>query len=572
MGVSEQECGRLLDALRLELDRLCSQKVALAEQNRRLSVELKSHSCVPIAPFCGQAAPRPGSGSGEIFDVEVFCAEPPAAVGVPAPRCQFQEEASVVGKSEGDEQTVGVRFDQKAEPREAEATQSQTSVRRVRSPRRFNTKVSGLDAEDSDAWFAARLRKFLPTEGNQCGGRLAEFVKSQLFERTSFVVIILNVVYSMYKTDHLARTLSNEKVAWMSLIEYSFVAVFVIELGLKMVTYRGHMFFNKDAGWNAFDTLIVGSSVLELVMEYAGATMLDVGSMRILRTLRVLRLLRVFRAFRFLDELRLMVSCLLGSLPSLLWSSVLILATLLVFSLAFVQLVTQFQIDNPEKLAKDIVLKSRIEKHFSSIAVSMMALFQAGTGGISWGELFDVAAEVGPMGAITYTLFIVFFIFAFLNIITSIFVDNAMKLAEPDHEELLLQKRKGDRKLARELAELMREIDKDGDGMVSWEEMKRLHAHPDIRDRLDMAGISISDVDGFFSTLCNLSGIEHVDIDTFVSTCLQMKGGATSLDMQTVLVQLHEIHVMLDQVSERMHIAPRQSGRHSLSQPAPVRG
>merc|ERR1719491_1365536 len=124
-------------------------------------------------------------------------------------------------------------------------------------------------------------------------------------------------------------------------------------------------------------------------MEQVSSGMLEVGVMRIIRLLRVLKILRVFRAFRFLEELRLMVSCLLGSITSLFWSSVFLMVLLLIAGLTFVQMVSQLQMDFPDKIAADANLQNMINAHFSGVGLAMLELFMSTTGGREWGPLFD---------------------------------------------------------------------------------------------------------------------------------------------------------------------------------------
>merc|ERR1740121_2531460 len=320
------------------------------------------------------------------------------------------------------------------------------------------------------------------------------------------------------------------------------------------------MFMSKDGGWNLFDLIIVSFAATEVIMEQVSSGALDVGVMRVIRLLRVLKILRVFRAFRFLDELRLMVSCMLGSMASLLWSSVLIMVILLIASLTFVQMVSQLQMDSPDKVSADANLKGMINAHFSSVGVAMLELFMSTTGGREWGPLYDVVKQSGYTAAVAFVLYIVFFTFAFVNIVTSIFVDDALKRAEPDKKTLILQKRKEDKQMCEQLSGLIRQIDQqsaDANGMVSWDDMQALHANDEIRDCLKMAGIDIADVDSFFFTVCKITDSEEIDIDSFVDACFQMKGGASNLDMQTVLVQMHEVAMMLQKVSEQMNKRPK---------------
>ena len=145
---------------------------------------------------------------------------------------------------------------------------------------------------------------------------------------------------------------------------------------------------------------------------------LEVGVLRVIRFLRVLKVLRIFWAFRFLDELRLLVSCMLGSMTSLLWSIMLIMVILLIAGLTFVDLVSQLQMDFPDKIAADANLKDMINVHFSSVGLAMLELFMSTTGGREWGPLYDVVKQSGLSAAISFVLYIVFFTFAFVNIIS----------------------------------------------------------------------------------------------------------------------------------------------------------
>merc|ERR1719296_310873 len=134
-----------------------------------------------------------------------------------------------------------------------------------------------------------------------------------------------------------------------------------------------------------------------------------------------------------------------------------------------------------------------------------------------------MVGTTGVLSKVVFLIYVVFFIFAFLNIITSIFVDRVMRQAQPDHEELMMAKRRADHKAAKELKDLISSLNTDGDTTISEAELMTLHDQPEVACALDMAGLNIKDVRSFFSTLCEVSGTEEIDIDTFVEYAFQMK-------------------------------------------------
>merc|ERR1719382_1867531 len=79
---------------------------------------------------------------------------------------------------------------------------------------------------------------------------------------------------------------------------------------------------------------------------------------------------------------------------------------------------------------------------FGSVQVAMLTLFKTSMGGQDWEVFYDVAEQTGIFEAITFIIFVAFIQIALMNILTGIFVENAMKLAQPDRDTLAFQFRK----------------------------------------------------------------------------------------------------------------------------------
>ena len=60
-----------------------------------------------------------------------------------------------------------------------------------------------------------------------------------------------------------------------------------------------------------------------------------------------------------------------------------------------------------------------------------MILLQSTTNGRDWGEPFDALHPTGPLLPALFIAFILVFTVSIWNIVTSVFVEKALKLAEP---------------------------------------------------------------------------------------------------------------------------------------------
>merc|ERR1719277_212391 len=94
---------------------------------------------------------------------------------------------------------------------------------------------------------------------------------------------------------------------------------------------------------------------------------------------------------------------------------------------------------------------------------------------MDWGDVYEVVVSTSSFNGIFYLSQITFFLFAFFNIITSMFVDKAMKLAKPDEEVMMFERRQEERAAAADLRRLiMEDLDIDKDGVISLEELETL--------------------------------------------------------------------------------------------------
>lgn len=373
----------------------------------------------------------------------------------------------------------------------------------------------------------------------------AECVLSAAVERFFFVAIMVNVISSVERANRLASTLHEDISSADVIIESVCIGVFTIELMLKMSVHRLYFFVNQDMWWNLFDFLIVVISLLEQLLLLVGTGGISITFARVYRVIRACKVLRVVRAFRFLSDLRVMAACVMGSLMPLFWCCVLLGIVTLIFSMCFMQFVTEHRMSDPGICVTEPGYCEGVESSFSSVQAAMLTLFMATTGGQDWGDVYWLMGHSGLLPQLLFILFVAFFTFAFFNIVTAIFLDRAMQKATPDREEQMLQKKRDDHKAAIELKGLILSMDKESTGIITEAEIIQFQNDQGILDSLELAGLNIMDMHQFFDTLCKTSGAIELDIDTFVEAAFQMKGVASAVDVQTLLFTMQDVHQSL---------------------------
>ncbi len=127
--------------------------------------------------------------------------------------------------------------------------------------------------------------------------RLKAFIDGALFRNTITALIVLNAVTLGLET---FSGLPPSLIAALHVFDVFVVSIFVIELMLKLAVWRLAFF---RSGWNIFDLVVVGVSVLPGSQAF--------------QVLRALRVLRILRLLHIVPMLRRITEALLSALPGM---------------------------------------------------------------------------------------------------------------------------------------------------------------------------------------------------------------------------------------------------------------
>ncbi|CAK0844388.1 unnamed protein product, partial [Prorocentrum cordatum] len=378
--------------------------------------------------------------------------------------------------------------------------------------RRLSTLREHIGSEYTESWsrFESCLEWWENLKEPPRHRRIDRIVRSATFEWACLIVICLNMILIAYATDYEMKNRSSLRYTWVMAVEFIFAACYVVEISLRLVSSGVFFFIGSNYAWNLFDLFLV---VVTLFSQVAGTTATN---WTVLRTLRLLRVAKVIRAVRLLhrlglDELMLMLRCIMGSMSQLCWCVVLLAFISFLFGICFVQVLAGLMEDGSLSPREEDDIKT----NFGSVYVTMMTLVQATTGGRDWGETYDLLGLGGMQLQMLFLFYIVFNIVSLWNVITSAFVEKALQLARPPADRVLEEQYAEERKAAATFRQLFESADEDGSGTISLQDLE-------------------------------------VDINTLVGCCIRIKGLATSLDLHTVRHELWELRRIQNEMLRRV--------------------
>ncbi|NVE94622.1 ion transporter [Altererythrobacter sp. JGD-16] len=229
--------------------------------------------------------------------------------------------------------------------------------------------------------------------------RVRDFVEAKRFEHAITAVIVINAIGLGLETSPaiMAR--------WGGIItslDRLAIAIFVVELTLKLFAYRLNFFRN---GWNVFDLVIVTAALVPASQQFS--------------VLRALRILRALRLISVVPSMRKVIVGLFSAIPSI---GTVIVMLVLLFYISAVMATKLFGGAFPD--------------WFGSLGASLYSLFQIMTLE-SWSMgIVRPVMEVYPYAWAFFVPFILLTSFIVLNLFIGVIV-NAMSEAtdEEAHDE-----------------------------------------------------------------------------------------------------------------------------------------
>lgn len=259
-----------------------------------------------------------------------------------------------------------------------------------------------------------------------CRTKLARIIHSKLFSNTIIALIIVNSITLGLETN--ADMMASYK-PFLHTADHIILGIFVAELLMRLYVFRANFF---KSGWNVFDFLIIGISILP-----------HVGPFSMLRTFRILR---TFRLLSTVPAMRKVVTALIQSIPGML--SVLSILFIVFYVAAVIATQQLGNIPDP-----------KMQELFGTLGHSLFTLFQLMTMDNFTDDIIQPTLKYYPDATPYFVAFIVVTTFSVLNLFIGIIVDalNGIhdQTIEAEHERLHEEEMQALRELRAEVARMV---------------------------------------------------------------------------------------------------------------------
>jgi len=428
--------------------------------------------------------------------------------------------------------------------------QQRTEAESIRQRSQYSENSLGVDDEVPKTW------KDL----------LGRAVSSHYFSFCIMTLIFINLVLLGIEVDVSASLGQNDIPRWFETVNFVIVAIFLLELLLKMYTRGCHAFFaGDDGGWNIFDLCIVVVSLLESVIS-SQMELSHLRVMRFARLVKTLRGVRVMRLLHYISALRTLARSILNTMRSLFWTLVLLLLAFYSFALIFTQAVVDhcrleavIQTGDPNAIPL-CSSSSRLDRYWSSIPQSMLTLFMSITGGLSWIDALEALTSFSFFALTFFVIYIVITVFAVLNVVTGVFCNTAIESAAADKEIAAITQLKKQQDLSQSLHEIFDEMDVDNSNTITLDEFRDALSSTKLSNFLESLGISTADAWTLFA-LMDVDQSGDIEVDEFVSTCMDVNGPAKSYQIAQMSRENKMTRRAIKQMSTMMSEIKTQLGR-----------
>ncbi|CAK9089653.1 unnamed protein product [Durusdinium trenchii] len=315
---------------------------------------------------------------------------------------------------------------------------------------------------------------------------------------------------------------------WLQAVDYVFAGIYIAEFGLRLYTYGIAVL---RSNWVKFDLFLILSSMLDIALKQV-ATVSEVLTQILL--VRILRLARLARAVRLMVQFRVLwqlVQGLLHSVSTLLWTFLMVM--ILVYGFAIVGIETihvdlTLPLEHPYNVA--------VMQNFDRFSDAMLTLFQCFTLD-SAGEVYRPLITHNPVLIAYFMTVILVMAVSLMNLVTAIMVNSALDQASEDKDVKRAYEAVQKRKQLEQLKVMFLELDTDGSGELTLEELKT--APEEVREQLE-AVAGTEDIEGLFQML-DYDGGGSLDTSEFCEGVLKASTSEKPLELTRLVKQCSDI-------------------------------
>jgi len=306
-------------------------------------------------------------------------------------------------------------------------------------------------------------------------GCFQAIAKHQWFENVTLSIIVFNALWISIDTDgNTAATILDAKPLYIA-ADIMFIAYFSLELFIRFIAFRFKTDCCKD-GWFVFDSTLVAlywfdPFIIGLITAMTGGGGMNLPT-AVLRLFRLARLSRLVRMLRSLPELMIMIKGMFSAAASVGYTLGLLMLITYVFAIAIRNLVP---VDPAEESIETMFFSTMPETmhHLLIYAVFLDALSDF---------VINIKVQSTPCFILTW-MYVCIASMTVLNMLIGVLCEVISAVAEEEKESMMVDK------VNEKFFSIVRDLDKDNDGTLSWTEFEDIMEMPEAIKALESVNV-----------------------------------------------------------------------------------
>jgi voltage-gated sodium channel len=266
---------------------------------------------------------------------------------------------------------------------------------------------------------------------------------------------------------------------WL-ICENFFTAFFLGELLIKLPKMGFRKFFSAKA--NILDFIVVVVAVVDnwfLTYVISGG---DSGGMGFISLLRLIRLGRILKLLKAKKELMMLIEGILSSIKSMFWLSILLAILIFIVSIVFVKFIGRSGVYDDDAIDIEYYFGDMLKASVTGLNLAMMA---------DWGVILRPIIKRQPVFALVVGVYVGISCFGIMNAIIGVIVTRTSEAAAEAQAEDELGFRMRQMEFVESIQDIIYEIDIDGDGTVSPEEIAGAEDNEVLKEALEAVDVPL---------------------------------------------------------------------------------
>lgn len=262
------------------------------------------------------------------------------------------------------------------------------------------------------------------------------------------------------------------KLIW-AILEHVFTVFFLVEFIIKLIVIGPEPYFEDKSNW--IDAIVVIVAVIDnWILAFALADQ-DTSSMNVISILRLIRLSRILKLLKAKRELMMLIEGIFSSIRSMAWLSVLLGILVYTVAICFVQFIGRTDVYDDDDFDNKKYFGDMVK---ASVTGTNLALL------LDWPIIFRPILKRQPHLAVAVGMYVGVASFGIMNAIIGVIVARTSAAAKAAEEEDNLAFMKRQMAFVEDIGTIIYEIDTDGDGTVSREELEEAGDNEGLMDAL----------------------------------------------------------------------------------------